>query len=107
MFSWYRQVSKGERYTFWACFGGWALDALDVQMFSLVIPAIIAEWGISKTQAGLVSGVTLVASALGGWICGAAADRYGRVKTLQVTVIFFPSSRCCLRSRRIIRSSSY
>jgi len=89
MFSWYRQVSQGERYTFWACFGGWALDALDVQMFSLVIPAIIAEWGISKTQAGLVSGVTLVASALGGWICGAAADRYGRVKTLQVTVIFF------------------
>jgi MFS family permease len=89
MFSWYRQVSKGERYAFWACFGGWALDALDVQMFSLVIPAIIAEWGISKTQAGLVSGVTLVASALGGWICGAAADRYGRVKTLQVTVIFF------------------
>jgi MFS family permease len=89
MFSWYRQVSQGERYTFWACFGGWAHDALDVQMFSLVIPAIIAEWGISKTQAGLVSGVTLVASALGGWICGAAADRYGRVKTLQVTVIFF------------------
>jgi MFS family permease len=89
MFSWYRQVSKGERYTFWACFGGWALDALDVQMFSLVIPAIIAEWGISKTQAGLVSGVTLVASALGGWICGAAADRYGRVKTFQVTVVFF------------------
>jgi MFS family permease len=89
MFSWYRQVSKGERYTFWACFGGWALDALDVQMFSLVIPAIIAEWGVSKTQAGLVSGVTLVASALGGWICGAAADRYGRVKTLQVTVVFF------------------
>src|SRR5580704_6279454 len=89
MFSWYRQVSKGERYTFWACFGGWALDALDVQMFSLVIPAIIAEWGISKTQAGLVSGVTLIASALGGWICGAAADRFGRVRTLQITVAWF------------------
>src|ERR1700761_471879 len=89
MFSWYGEVSKNERRTFWACFGGWALDALDVQMFSLVIPAIIAEWGISKTQAGLVSGVTLVASALGGWICGAAADRYGRVRTLQVTVAWF------------------
>jgi MFS family permease len=89
MFSWYSEVSKDERRTFWACFGGWALDALDVQMFSLVIPAIIAEWGISKTQAGLVSGVTLIASALGGWICGAAADRYGRVRTLQVTVAWF------------------
>ncbi|ODP32866.1 MFS transporter [Pandoraea sp. ISTKB] len=89
MFSWYSKVSAGERRTFWACFGGWALDALDVQMFSLVIPAIIAEWGISKTEAGLVSGVTLVASALGGWICGAAADRFGRVRTLQITVAWF------------------
>ncbi|MCY0386186.1 MFS transporter [Robbsia sp. Bb-Pol-6] len=89
MFSWYREVSRTERRTFWACFGGWALDALDVQMFSLVIPAIIAEWGISKTDAGLVSAVTLIASAMGGWICGAAADRYGRVRVLQITVIWF------------------
>src|SRR6266702_8827080 len=89
MFKWFKEVSGNERRTFWACFGGWALDSLDVQLFSLVIPAIIAEWSISRTQAGMVSGVTLVASALGGWICGAAADRYGRVKTLQVTVIFF------------------
>ncbi|MGI4984305.1 MAG: MFS transporter, partial [Janthinobacterium lividum] len=89
MFSWYREVSAAERRSFWACFGGWALDALDVQMFSLVIPAIIAEWGISKTQAGLVSAVTLIASALGGWICGAAADRYGRVKVLQITIVWF------------------
>lgn len=89
MSSWYRSISKNERRTFWACFGGWALDALDVQMFSLVIPAIIAEWGISKGEAGLVAGVTLVASALGGWICGAAADRFGRVRTLQITVMWF------------------
>lgn len=89
MASWYKEISPPERRTFWACFGGWALDALDVQMFSLVIPAIIAEWGISKTQAGLVSGVTLVVSALGGWLCGALADRIGRVRTLQITVIWF------------------
>jgi len=28
MFSWYRQVTPRERKTFWACFGGWSLDAL-------------------------------------------------------------------------------
>ncbi|WP_347555075.1 MFS transporter [Robbsia sp. KACC 23696] len=89
MFSWYRDVSPTEKRTFWACFGGWALDALDLQMFSLVIPAIIAEWAITKTQAGAVGGITLIASALGGWICGAAADRYGRVRVLQWTVIWF------------------
>ncbi|RZF28617.1 MFS transporter [Paraburkholderia sp. UYCP14C] len=89
MFKWFSQISGNERRTFWACFGGWALDSLDVQMFSLVIPAIIAEWSISRTQAGLVSGVTLVASALGGWIAGMMSDRLGRVKTLQWTVAFF------------------
>jgi MFS family permease len=89
MFKWFSEISGNERRTFWACFGGWALDSLDVQMFSLVIPAIIAEWSISRTQAGLVSGVTLVASALGGWIAGMLSDRLGRVKTLQWTVAFF------------------
>ncbi|OAJ52925.1 MFS transporter [Paraburkholderia ginsengiterrae] len=89
MFRWFSEISGNERRTFWACFGGWALDSLDVQMFSLVIPAIIAEWSISRTQAGFVSGVTLVASALGGWIAGMMSDRLGRVKTLQWTVAFF------------------
>ncbi|MBC8747143.1 MULTISPECIES: MFS transporter [Paraburkholderia] len=89
MFKWFSEISGNERRTFWACFGGWALDSLDVQMFSLVIPAIIAEWSINRTQAGLVSGVTLVASALGGWIAGMLSDRLGRVKTLQWTVAFF------------------
>ncbi|HEU0230962.1 MAG TPA: MFS transporter, partial [Burkholderiaceae bacterium] len=89
MFSWFKEVSSNERRTFWACFGGWALDALDVQMFSLVIPAIIAEWSISRTDAGVVSGATLVASALGGWVAGALSDRYGRVRILQWTVAFF------------------
>ncbi|RKP49507.1 MFS transporter [Trinickia fusca] len=89
MFSWFSKVSPTERRTFWACFGGWALDALDMQIFSLVIPAIIAEWAISKTEAGLVASVTLIASALGGWFAGALADRIGRVRTLQVTIVFF------------------
>lgn len=89
MFSWFKQVSPVERRTFWACFGGWALDALDVQMFSLVIPAVIAEWSITRTQAGMVGGATLVASALGGWVAGMLSDRYGRVRTLQVTVACF------------------
>ncbi|MFX1738969.1 MFS transporter [Paraburkholderia sp. A1RI_3L] len=89
MSGWFREISANERRTFWACFGGWALDALDVQMFSLVIPAIIAQWSISRTEAGLVSGATLVASALGGWIAGMLSDRVGRVKTLQWTVACF------------------
>jgi len=89
MFKWYRQVSSLERKTFWACFSGWGLDALDVQMFTLAIPTLIAVFGIDKTEAGLISGVTLVASSLGGWVAGTVSDRIGRVRTLQLTILWF------------------
>ena len=32
---WYSDSSPAERRTFWAAFGGWGLDALDVQMLGL------------------------------------------------------------------------
>lgn len=89
MFGWYRTGTAPERRTFWACFGGWALDALDVQMFSLAIPALIGMWHISKADAGLVSSLTLVASAIGGWAGGAISDRIGRVKALQLMIAWF------------------
>lgn len=91
MFKWYKDVSNNEKKTFWACFGGWALDALETQMFGLVIPSLIAYFAITKGEAGLVSSVTLVTSALGGWVAGALSDRYGRVKTLQIMIIWFAS----------------
>ena len=89
MLDWYIELSKGEKRTFWGCFGGWALDALDVQMFSFLIGTLIAVFGISQTQAGFLGTTTLVASALGGWIAGGLADRYGRVRIMQVTVIWY------------------
>src|SRR5450830_473325 len=89
MFNWYRQVSALERKTFWACFSGWALDALDVQIFTLAIPALIAAFGLDKGQAGMISAATLVSSALGGWVIGAVSDRLGRVRTLQLTIVWF------------------
>jgi len=89
MFTWYKQSTPLERSTFWGCFAGWGLDALDVQMFTLAIPAIIAAYGIDHTQAGLISAVTLISSALGGWLAGALSDKLGRVRTLQVTILWF------------------
>ncbi len=89
MFQWLHQSSPVERRTFWACLGGWALDALDVQMFSLVIPTLVASWHVSRTEAGLIGSITLLTSALGGWFGGALADRIGRVRALQVTVLWF------------------
>ncbi|SAK93348.1 major facilitator family transporter [Caballeronia catudaia] len=89
MLDWYKRGTRVERMTFWGCFAGWGLDALDVQMFTLAIPAIVAAFGIDHTQAGAISAVTLVSSALGGWLAGALSDRLGRVRTLQITILWF------------------
>jgi len=89
MFHWLGQSTQAERRTFWACLSGWSLDSLDVNMFSLVIPALIASWHVSHTEAGLIGSITLVGSALGGWLGGALADRIGRVRALQITVFWF------------------
>ncbi|PIT24464.1 MFS transporter [Snodgrassella alvi] len=89
MFTWYLAVTRNERKTFWACFNGWALDALENQMFGLVIPSLLVYFAISEWQAGLLSSATLVTSALGGWFAGALSDRYGRVRTLQIMIIWF------------------
>jgi MFS family permease len=89
LFAWFREASGTERRTFWGCFGGWALDAMDVQLYSMVIPTLIAGWGISKTQAGLLATSALLLSAVGGWIAGLLSDRIGRVRTLQITILWF------------------
>ena len=86
---WYRELQPGEKRTFWACFGGWTLDAMDVQIFSFAIPAIIATFAITNADAGLIGTATLLSSAFGGWFAGALSDRFGRVRTLQITIVWF------------------
>jgi len=89
MIDWYRELGTSERRTFWACFAGWALDAFDVQIYSFVVPALIALWGITNAQAGLLATSALVISAFGGWVAGMLADRIGRAKLLMIMVGWF------------------
>lgn len=88
----YRSLSSTEKKTFFAALGGWSLDALDFMTYTFVIATLISVWGIDKQQAGALSTVTLLFSAVGGWIAGILADKYGRVRILQLTVIWFAIS---------------
>ena len=62
---------------------------MDVQILSFAFPAIIAAFAISNADAGLIGTATLFASAFGGWFAGALSDRFGRVRTLQITIVWF------------------
>jgi len=87
--SWLAQLTPPERSTLFATFGGWALDGMDVMVYSFVIPSLIAAWHISQGQAGLLGTAALLISAVGGWLAGTLADRYGRARILQLTILWF------------------
>ena len=89
LLAFYRDMNLPERRTFWACAAGWTLDGLDFMIYPLVIGTIITLWKVDPGSAGLAGTVTLLASAVGGWLGGYLADRIGRVRTLQLTILWF------------------
>lgn len=85
----YRLMAAGGRRTFWACSAGWALDGMDFMLFPLVIGTLATALSTDlKTLGGIVT-VTVLCSALGGWLAGLLSDRVGRVRTMQMTVALF------------------
>ena len=89
MANWFTSMNGRERRTFAACFTGWALDAMDVQLYAVVMPTLIGLWAMSQAQAGTLATAALLFSSVGGWIAGILADRYGRVTVLRLTILWF------------------
>jgi len=83
---------------FWAAWGGWVLDGMDSFIYALVlVPALrdlLPRSGIPATTANIgYYGGILFALFLVGWgmalLWGPVADRFGRVRTLMLTIICF------------------
>lgn len=87
--TWFRDLTARERRTFWACFSGWSLDAMDVQLYAVAMPTLISVWQLSRGEAGLLGTSALITSSIGGWLAGVLADRIGRVRVLQLTILWF------------------
>ena len=65
------------------------LDAFDVMLFALVLPAVRADLGLTSAQAGYLGSVMLVAAAAGGVGFGRFADRFGRTRALMLSVALY------------------
>ncbi len=81
---------------------GWALDATDFGLFSLVLrPAVTDLLGghASLAEIGRVGGylsmVGLLGWALGGFLFGVVADYIGRVRTLALSILVFSVFTAC------------
>lgn len=87
--AWWGELAAPERRTLIAAFGGWSVDAFDFMIYTFAMPTLIAAWGMTRAQAGLIATSTLLFSAAGGWAAAALSDRVGRVRMLQLTIAWF------------------
>ncbi|RAM64579.1 MFS transporter [Herbaspirillum rubrisubalbicans] len=86
---WLQETTTSERRTLTATFTGYAVDGFDYMIYTFLIPTLLAAWSMSKAEAGYIATGALLTSAVGGWAAGVLADRYGRVRVLQWTVLWF------------------
>jgi len=91
-----RQATPGQRRTLLAAAMGWALDAFDTMLYSLVLAMLMRDLGMSKATAGSLSTLTLLASGIGGVLFGFLADRIGRKQALMASILTY--SACSFAS---------
>src|SRR5580704_4169055 len=89
MTGWYSELSTTEKRTIWACWAGWVLDSMDLMIYAMVMPVLIKLLSMTNQEAGLLATSALVSSALGGWISGMLCDRIGRIRMLQIAILWF------------------
>jgi MFS family permease len=87
--AWYGEMTPRGKNAFWACLGGWVMDAMDVQILTFATTGIMAAFAVTNADVGFIGTVTLMTSSVGGWFAGALSDRVGRVRMLQITIGWF------------------
>src|SRR5262250_1000643 len=91
-----RDITVAERRTLLAGGLGWLLDAMDVMLFSLIVGSLLREFSMDTRAAGFLNSLTLIASAVGGFLFGFIADRVGRVRALMLAILVYSlSSAAC------------
>lgn len=92
------RLTSNQKRSFWAAWAGWTLDGMDAFIYSLVlVPALqdlLPRSGIPATTGNVgYYGSLLFALFMIGWgmalVWGPVADRFGRVRTLMLTILWF------------------
>ncbi len=86
---WLQQTSERERRTLLAGYLGYGVDGFDFMIYTFLIPTLLTAWTMTRAEAGYIATAALLTSAIGGWAAGVMADRYGRLRILQLTVLWF------------------
>lgn len=104
IFHWPTDTTPSERKSLLAGSLGWMLDAMDVMLYSLVLTYLIRDFAMTTRTAGLLNSLTLIASALGGFLFGSLADRIGRKRALMASILVYSiASAACGLSHSLLQ----
>ena len=85
----FRELTRDQRNTFFGCFLGWALDALDFFLLTFVFSAVAQEFGRTVPEVAFASMLTLMFRPLGALLFGFLGDRFGRRIPLMTNIVFY------------------
>lgn len=68
------------------------VDGYDVFVAGTVLPTLIAEWGLTKPQAGALQAWALFGMMFGALVLGPLADRIGRKRGIGISFLLFTSA---------------
>jgi MFS family permease len=93
---WYRGLSRYQWFVLLVCWFGWLFDTMAQQLFTLsrtpAITALLPEGTakeIIKYYGGVATMILILGWATGGIFFGYLGDKWGRAKTLVVSVLFY------------------
>ena len=72
------------------------VDGADLMLLSYSLNSLIAEFGLTSVEAGMLGSFTLLGMAIGGIFGGWACDRFGRVRVVVISILLFSILTCGL-----------
>jgi len=68
---------------------GWMLDSMDVMLYAMVLPFVARDLHLTSALSGAMMSTTLLAAAVGGIFFGWFADRLGRTRALNLSLLIY------------------
>src|SRR4029450_7571134 len=90
---WWRSMNRYHWFVLIVAALGWLFDCLDQQLFNIArappMKDLLPEGPHPKASGGYSTSIFLIGWATGGLIFGVVGDRFGRAKTMMITILIY------------------